>query len=268
MSGLLTVLLDDIRNEYVAQMQAGECAEPYLTAERLVHDKLFLDGDLLARIIAQDPSLLAARAGELIMNQEEHINPAVGVIICSNIIAAALEGLLAIAVENQWLDIDDEGHVLVAQQELDQETQYPIDVDYSRSETAKNNLTQAGSSQMNLLFSAAENAYIESLHVQNLQKDAYQLALDTSSDYSVFAPEDIAPLVAENPLLLGLRPDDLIDDDLFDGDPPSGLIISAHLTRMMLNQLLEVGVEQGALMLDSSGHIVAPEEPEEPPVIH
>ncbi len=97
MSGLLTTLLEDVRVEYIARMQSNGCSEPYLTAERLVHEKLFLETDQLAEIIQQDPSLLAARAGELIMNRQESENPSVGVIICSNILAAALEGLLGFA---------------------------------------------------------------------------------------------------------------------------------------------------------------------------
>ncbi|MCP4596398.1 hypothetical protein [Neptuniibacter sp.] len=268
MSGLLTTLLEDVRVEYIARMQSNGCSEPYLTAERLVHEKLFLETDQLAEIIQQDPSLLAARAGELIMNRQESENPSVGVIICSNILAAALEGLLAVAVEREWLEVDDEGNVIVDDEELSQDSQYPIEVDYSSSEVAKRNITLGGVSELSQIFSAAESAFLDLLNEQNAQRDAYQLALDISSDYSVFAPEDIAPLITENPLLLGLRPEDLIDDDLFEGDPPAGLIISAHLTRMMLHQMLELGVEHGALVLDSSGHIVVPDEPEDPPIIH
>ncbi|WP_286237396.1 hypothetical protein [Neptuniibacter halophilus] len=268
MSGLLTALLEDIRIEYIARMQANGCTEPYLTAERLCHEKLFLETDRLAEIIQQDPTLLAARAGELIMNRQESENPSVGVIICSNILAAALEGLMAVAVEQDWLDVDEEGNVLVDDEELAQDAQYIIEADYSRSEHAKQVIAQGGVSQLSQIFSAAEAAFLDLLRENTRERDAYQLALDISSDYSVFAPEDIAPLIAENPLLLGLRPEDLIDEELFDGDPPAGLIISAHLTRMMLHQMLELGVEQGVLMLDSSGHIVVPDQPEEPPTLH
>lgn len=268
MSGLLTGLLEEIRQEYIKRMHENGGREPYLTAERLCHERLFLETDLLARIVEQDPTLLAARAGELILNLQERENPAVGVIICSNILAAALEGLLAVAVERDWLDVDEEGNVLVDEEELTQDSQYPIEVDYSQSETARNNLSQISRSRMSELFAAAEAAFVDDLQQQGSEKDAYQLALDISSNYSVFAPEDIAPLISENPLLLGLRPEDLIDEELFDGDAPAGLIISAHLTRMMLQQMLELGVEHGALVLDSSGHIVVPDEPEEPPTIH
>ncbi len=268
MSGLLTALLEDVRVEYVVRMESNDCAEPYLTAERLCHEMLFIEADLLAEIVEQDPTLLAARAGDLIMNRQESENPSVGVIICSNILAAALEGLLAVAVEREWLDIDDDGHVLVDEEELSQDSQYSIDVDYSTSERAKRNITLGGISKLSQIFAAAESEFLDSLQQNTRDKDAYQRALDISSDYSVFAPEDISPLIAENPLLLGLRPEDLIDDDLFDGDPPAGLIISAHLTRMMLHQMLELGVENGVLVLDSSGHIVVPDSPEDPPIIH
>ncbi|EAR62235.1 hypothetical protein [Neptuniibacter caesariensis] len=268
MSGLLTALLEDIRVEYVARMQANGCTEPYVTAERLCHEKLFLETDKLAEIIEQDPTLLAARAGDLIMNRQESENPSVGVIICSNILAAALEGLLAVAVEREWLEVDEDGSVLVDEEELSLDTQYSIDVDYSTSDTAKRNIALGGTSQMSQIFAAAESAFIDALQENTREKDAYQLALDISSDFSVFAPEDISPLIAENPLLLGLRPEDLIDEDLFEGDPPAGLIISAHLTRMMLHQMLELGVEHGALALDSSGHIVVPDDPEDPPTLH
>ncbi len=265
MSGLLTTLLEEIRIEYIERMRTNGFIEPYLTAERLCHERLFIDGDLLAEIIEQDPSLLAARAGELIMNQQENENPSVGIIICSNILAAALEGLLAVAAERDWVDVDDQGQILVDEEELQQNSQYPISVDYSTSETAKRNLFK-GSSELSHIFAAAEAEFLDAIeqHVRN----AYQTALDISSNHSVFAPDDIAPLVAENPLLLGLRKDDLIDEDLFEGDPPAGLIISAHLTRMLLQQMLELGAERGVFDMDSSGHIIPPDEPEDPPIIH
>ncbi|MAY42123.1 hypothetical protein [Neptuniibacter sp. UBA847] len=268
MSGLLTTLLEDIRVEYVARMQSNGCIEPYLTAERLCHEKLFLETDLLAEVIEQDPTLLAARAGDLILNRQESENPSVAVIVCSNIVAAALEGLLSVAVEREWLEADEEGHILVDEEELTQDSQYPIDIDYSSSETAKRNIALGGASKLTQIFSAAEADFIKLLETNATVKDPYQQALEISSDYSVFSPEDISPLIAENPLLLGLRAEDLIEEDLFDGDPPAGLIISAHLTHMMLHQMLELGVEQGVLVLDSSGHIVVPEAPDEPPIIH
>lgn len=268
MSGLLTALLEEIRIEYVSRMQASGCNEPYLTAERLCHERLFLEADLLAEIIEQDPTLLAARAGDLIMNRQESENPSVGIIVCSNILAAALEGLLAVAVDRAWLEVDDDGRILVDDEELLRDSQYPISIDYSRSETAKRNISQGGVSKLSQIFAASESDYLDSLQQSTRDVDAYQRALDISSSHAVFAPEEISPLVAENPLLLGLRPEDMMDEDLFDGDPPAGLIISAHLTHMMLQHMLELGVEQGVLVLDSSGHIIVPDLPKAPPTIH
>lgn len=268
MSGLLTALLEEVRVEYISRMQAKACNEPYLTAERLCHERLFLEADLLAEIIEQDPTLLAARAGDFIMNKQASENPSVGIIVCSNILAAALEGLLAVAVDREWLETDDEGHILVDDEELLKDSQYPINIDYSQSETAKRNISIGGASKLSQIFSAAESDYLDSLQQSTRDLDPYQRALDISSSYSVFAPEDISPLVAENPMLLGLRPEDIMDEDLFDGDPPAGLIISAHLTQMLLQQMLELGVEHGVLVLDSSGHIIVPDAPKAPPTIH
>ncbi len=266
MSGLLTKILDDVRIEYLQRMQERDFAEPYLTAEQLCHEKLFIDTDTLAKIIGQDPTLLAARAGDLILNRQESENPSVGVIICSNILAAALEGLLSVAVEHEWIEVDEEGNLLVDEEELNQDTQYPVLVDYSQSEIARQNLTKPGISELSHLFGSAEEAYLRAL--KECSSDAYQKALQISSDYSVFAPQDISPLVLENPLLLGLRPDDLIDEDLFDGDPPAGLIISSHLTRMLLNELLELGAKEGVLAVDSNGNVIIPKDPDEKTTVH
>jgi len=266
MSGLLTQILDEVRLEYLELMRESGFEKPYVTAERLCHEKLFLDVDLLARVVEEDPTLLAARAGDHIMNRQEGENPAVGVIICANILAAALEGLLSIAVENNWLEEDEDGSIIVSSEELEQESEYPITADYSHSETARNNLTRPGASRLSTLFAAAEESFVDSL--QQDARDAYQSALEVSSEFSIFAPDDIAPLVAENPLLLGLRPDGMIDEELFEGDPPAGIIISAHLTRMLLNQLLELGMEHGALATDSDGNIILPQDPEQKPTLH
>jgi len=266
MSGVLTQILEDIRVEYLQRMRENGFENPYLTAEQLCHEKLFLDTDTLAGIIEQDPTLLAARAGNLILNKQERENPAVGVIICSNILAAALEGLLSVAVENEWVEVDEDDNILVDEEELGQDTQYPILVDYSQSEIARNNLTKPGVSALSHLFGSAEEAYLKAL--KECSSDAYQKALQISSDYSVFAPHDIAPLVMENPLLLGLRPDDLIDEDLFDGDPPAGLIISSHLTRMLLGELLELGAKEGVLAVDSHGNVIIPADPDEKTILH
>jgi hypothetical protein len=117
-----------------------------------------------------------------------------------------------------------------------------------------------------VLFNAAEKAYLRQLG--EAPHDAYQLALQVSSDYVVFAPDDLAPLIQENPLLLGLRADGLVDEEMFAADPPAGLIISAHLTEMLLQQLLELAHQQGALALDSAGQVILPESDEDMPILH
>ncbi|MCV6589846.1 MAG: hypothetical protein OIF57_12575 [Marinobacterium sp.] len=264
MSEMLTQILDRVREEYLQVMEETSGHKPYAMAEKLCHERLFIETDTLAKIIEQDPSLLAARAGSLIMNAEEAANPAVGVIVSSNVIAAAMEGLLSLAVEHNWLDVDAEGAILVDEAEMQCE-EYPINADYSHSETARNNLALPGQSGLSTIFNTAEKAFAEAL--QQCSRDAYQKALEMSSDYAVFAPDDLAPLVAENPLLLGLREDDLIDADIFEGDPPAGLIISTHLTRMLLHQLLELAVSEGVLALDAQGHILVQEE-ERAPTLH
>ncbi|MFC6669040.1 hypothetical protein [Marinobacterium aestuariivivens] len=180
--------------------------------------------------------------------------------------AAALDGLLTVAVEHDWLDVDEEGNVLVDDDELGEQSPKPLQVDYSRSAQALENAGQPGASRLTQLFQVAEAEYARLL--ENEVHDAYQLALRTSSDYAVFAPEDIAPLVAENPLLLGLRPDGLVDPDLFEGDPPAGIIISSHLTHMLLQQLLELASERGALARDSAGHLILPDDNETKPQLH
>ncbi|MGB0468895.1 MAG: hypothetical protein ACPGF7_15400, partial [Pontibacterium sp.] len=254
MSALLTQVLDEVRLEYLRRMQENGFSEPYLTAERLCHEKLFLETDTLAAVIDQDPTLLAARAGDLILNKQQQNNPSVGVIICSNILAAALEGLLDVAVDHGWLEKDEEGRILVDEEGFNENAQYPMAVDFSQSEIATKNLTLPGISELSKLFGSAEEAYLRAL--QQSSCEAYRKALQISSDYSVFAPQDIAPLILENPLLLGLRPDGLIDDDLFAGDPPAGLIISSHLTRMLLDELLDLGAREGVLSVDAQGHVI------------
>jgi len=261
MSEALTQVLDAVRQEYLQTMQETGGLRPYATAESLCHQRLYIETDQLAIMVEQDPTLLAARAGELIMNREEAANPAVGAIISSNVIAAAMEGLLSLAVEHNWLTVDSEGAILVDEAEM-QSQQYPIAVDYSHSDVARENLSKPGASRLSQIFNQAEEAYLKSL--QDCSRDAYQNALEMSSDYAVFAPDELAPLIAENPLLLGLRGDDLIDDELFEGDPPAGLIVSTHLTRMLLHQLLELAVAEGVLSVDEQGHVVVPEEIETP----
>jgi len=266
MSLILADLLSQVKKLYLDELTSNDGKEPYLTAERICHDVLMIETDTLARIITHDPSLLAARAGDLVMNKQECENPSVGVIVCASLIAVAMDELLRIAVEKGWLEADEEQQILIDEDELVQETEYPITVDYSVSEYARQKLGQAGATVLSKLFQVAEKSFLERL--DNEIHDAYQLAMQVSSEYAVFAPEDLAPLVAENPLLLGLRPDGLIDDDLFEGDPPAGIIISSHLTHMLLEQLLELAAEQGALPKDSSGHLIMPEGEEDDPIVH
>ena len=118
MSQTLSNILELVRKEYIKRMDANHFAQPFLTAEKLCHEKLYLDTDLLARIVSEDPTLLATRASDLIADPKERDNPAVGAIISSNIVMAALESLLALAVGNKWLDVDNEGHILVEEAEL------------------------------------------------------------------------------------------------------------------------------------------------------
>ena len=262
MSQLLSQIIDQIRTDYLALMEQKNGSNPYISAEMLCNDKLYLDADTLAQVVGQDPTLLAARGGNLIFNAEEKQNPSVGMIICANIVAAMLEGLVEMALDKGWLSADDDGRLVIDAEELSQPEPAVLSVDYSQSETAKNNLSQRSASGLSLILGNAEAAFVDQLSEE--QHDAYSLALQVASEYSVFSPDDISPLVAENPLLLGLRADGLVDEELFEGDPPAGLIISAHLTQMILNQLLELAVEHGALGVDSSGHPLLPERTEKP----
>jgi hypothetical protein len=263
MSRQLADLMDRVRQEYVRRMQNNGQTEPYLTAHRVCQHMLSLDPIALAELIADDPKLLSARASELVEDPAEMENPSVGVIVTSNICAAALEGLLVVAVNRQWLEVDADDRILVDAWELDNVPEVKS-VDYSDVEGP--NLAQSGTSQLSLLFNAAEKAYLKQL--SEAVHDAYQLALQVSSDYVVFAPDDLAPLIVENPLLLGLRADGLVDEELFEGDPPAGLIISAHMTEMLLQQLLELAHEQGALALDSSGQPIFSDAEEDNPTVH
>lgn len=263
MSQRLAQLMDRVRLEYVRRMQDNGQSEPYLTAHRVCQQMLSLPPTELAALIAEDPKLLSARAGELVEDPDEIDNPSVGVIITSNLCAAALEGLLAVAVNREWLQTDAEQRILVDAWELDNVP--PVtSVDYAEVDMPE--LPRRGSSQLSQLFNAAERAYLQQL--SEAAHDAYQLALQVSSDYIVFAPEDLAPLIEENPLLLGLRGDGLVDEELFEGDPPAGLIISAHLSEMLMQQLLDVAQEQGALALDSAGQLIVPDSDEDAPTLH
>ena len=266
MSPTLSDILVSLKSEYQQRMEANHYQLPFLTAETLCHEKLYLETDLLSRIIDEDPTLLAARASDLIADTKEQQNPSVGAIISSNIVMAALENLLATAVESGWLDVDDEGHILVDEKELDPQREYPVTANYSRSELAQANLSKRTTSLLTKIFQAAEQEYLDQLDSE--AHDAYQLALQVSGNHAIFAPEDIAPLVAENPLLLGLRSDDVLDEEMFSGDPPAGIIISGHLTHILLDQLLEIAESKGALAHDGEGHLILPEGDDDNPVIH
>lgn len=262
MSQKLARLLDRVRKEYVQAMVDNGEVEPYLTAHRVCNTFLWLDAKALAELISEDPKLLSARANDLIEDERELPNPCIGAIVSSNIIAAALEGLLAVAVNRNWLEVDSEGRVLVDAHELDT-VPAVTGTDYS---DAGEFVPGRGRSRLSDMFSSAEAAYLERLG--DGPHDAYQLALMVSSDHAIFTPEELAPLIVENPLLLGLRSDELVDEELFDGDPPAGIILSAHLTEMMVQQLLDRALELGAIGHDASGHPIMPEADEDNPTVH
>ncbi|SEG22493.1 hypothetical protein [Marinobacterium lutimaris] len=258
----LAELLEKVRIEYVQVMVDQGETEPYLTAHRVCNECLWLSGEELAALIDEDPKLLSARASDLIDVDRERPNPCVGAIVTSNIVAAALEGLLAVAVNRNWLEVDSEGRVLVDAHELDS-VPAVHGVDYTE---AGEFAPKRGRSHLSDLFHLAEKAYVERL--EDGPHDAYQLALMVASDHAIFTPDELAPLLVENPLLLGLRGDDLLDDDLFEGDPPAGMIISAHLTEMLVQQLLERGVEVGAIGHDGEGQPLLSEAEEDNPTVH
>lgn len=262
MSRKLADLLDQVRREYVQALVDNGGAEPYLIAHRICNSRLWLPALELAALIEEDPKLLSARAGELIDDDRERPNPCVGAIVTSNIVAAALEGLLAVAVSRDWLNVDAEGRVLVDAHELD--AVGPVTgIDYT---DAGEFVPERGRSRLSQIFNQAELAYQERL--EDGPHDAYQLALMVASDHSIFTPDELAPLLVENPLLLGLRADDLIDEELFEGDPPAGIIVSAHLTEMLVQQLLERALELGAIGHDADGHPLMPETEEDNPTVH
>lgn len=262
MSDQLASLLDDIRQDYVHAMASNGEVEPYLTAYRICQQKLWFDSHNLADLVASDPKLLSARASDLVDDDKERENPSVGVIISSNIIAAAMEGLLAVAVNRDWLKMDEEGQVLINAEELDRVPDVTSH-DYSDSGVFS---PAASRSRLSLLFDQAERKFAEML--EEGPHDAYQLALSVASDYALFAPDDLAPLIVENPLLLGLRGDEMLDEDMFDGDPPAGLIISAHLTELLVHQLVERAKELGAVACDSAGTLIMSNGEEDNPTVH
>ncbi|WP_432698571.1 hypothetical protein ACQUQP_09575 [Marinobacterium sp. YM272] len=262
MSRRLADLLEKVRLEYVQVMVDHGEGTPYLTAHQVCNTRLWLPGVELAALIEDDPKLLSARAGDLIDDDRERSNPCVGAIVTSNIVAAALEGLLAVAVNRNWLDVDSDGRVLVDAHELDSVPSVS-GIDYTE---AGDFVPERGRSHLSNIFHQAENAYMERL--EEGPHDAYQLALMVASDHAVFTPDELAPLLVENPLLLGLRGDDLLDEELFEGDPPAGMIISAHLTEMLVQQLLDRALEVGAIGHDGEGQPILSETEEDNPTVH
>lgn len=266
MSQLLTRLIERVRADYLVLMEQDDGRYPYTTAEKICNERLYLSADELAPIIAEDPTLLAARRGNLIASESERGNPSVGMIISANIAAAMMEGLVDVALEHGWLTVDGDGRLMLNADELKLPEPLAANVDYSVSETARENLVLPGESRLTRVMNSAESAFVERLGDEPL--DAYSLALQIASEYSLFAPDDIAPLVEENPLLLGLRGDGMVDEEMFEGDPPAGMIVSAHLTQMVVSQLLELAVERGVLGSDSSGHPLPPGDDSAGPLIH
>lgn len=263
MSEKLAKLLETVRLEYLHEMDANGHTYPYLTAHRVANKLLALSGKELAELIADDPKLLAARASELIEDPKEVANPSVGAIVSANLVVAGIEGLIVVAVNRNWLSVDEEGAAQIEAHELD--LVRPIaGEDYSA--TTGEFTAQRGRSRLSQLFAAAEAAFEEQL--ESATHDAYQLALSVASDHAIFAPDDLAPYILENPLLLGLRDDGMVDPELFEGDPPAGMIISAHLTEMLVQQLVERAVGLGALGCDASGHPIIDDNDEDNPTVH
>ena len=263
MSQILSELLERMRNEYIKEMESTSPAYPYLTAHRVAHRVLSLPAEDLAKLIANDSKLLAARAGKLIDDPVEISNPSVGAIITANLVSAGLEGLLHIATSRAWMEVDEAGIAQIDVTELDQ-LQPIAGVNYAESTT--DFVARSGRTELSKIFNAAELAYEKQL--DQSPHDAYQLALHVAADHAIFAPDDLAPLIVENILLLGLRDDKLVSEDLFDGDPPAGMILSAHLTEMLVQQLVEKAIELGALGYDSEGQPLFDDLDTDEPVVH
>lgn len=266
MSQILTTLIEQVRADYLALMEQDEGRFPYTVAEKLCNERLYLNADDLAPVVAEDPTLLAARSGNLIASAKERENPSVGMIISANIAAAMMEGLIDVALEQDWLTLGTDGRLMLDAEELKLPEPSATEIDYSESETARANLTARGVSHLTQLLNGAESVYLERLSAE--QSNAYALALQVAAEHTLFAPDDIAPLVAENPLLLGLRADDVVDQEMFEGDAPAGMIVSAHLTQMIISQLLELAVEQGLIGTDASGHPLISVGDLSGPVVH
>ena len=267
MSQILTDILEELRTEYVKILQQKSGKQPLFCAEKLCASSLLIETDQLAEIVVQDSTLLAARAGGLIKNPKEAENPCAANIIAVNIHNAAIEVLLDSAVHYGWLEVDANGEMKIESSEIEAVDQIELTkIDYSMSKSAVNNLSQQQASQLSNILLGAESDFLQQLDSQVL--DAYSLAIQVAGGHSVFTPEEIAPLIDDNPLLLALRADNLVIDEVFENDPPAGIIISSHITQMVIDHLLEIATEKGALAFDSQGQIIFPESGNENPVIH
>jgi hypothetical protein len=267
MSQILTDILESLRVEYVQILQHKSGSQPLLSAEKLCAAQLQINTDQLADIVTQDPTLLAARAGGLIKSAEEADNPCAAVIIAVNIHNAAIEVLLDSAVHHGWLEVNSDGEMQIENAEIEaMDSIQTSDIDYSHSKTATANVAKREISALSQLLKGAEDEYMQQLDTQVL--DAYSLAIQVAGAHSVFTPQEIAPLVSENPLLLALRADDLIIDDVFENDPPAGIIIGSHITQMVIDHLLDIATEKGALAFDSQGQLILPGNESLDPVVH
>ncbi len=155
MSKKLAKLLDSVRLEYLHEMEANGHNYPYMTAHRVANKMLALPATELTELISEDPKLLAARASEVIEDPKEVANPSVGAILAANLIVACLEGLIAVAVNRDWLSVDEEGMAQIEAHELD--LVRPISgEDYSQ--TSGEFVPSRGRSKLTELFSVAESA--------------------------------------------------------------------------------------------------------------
>lgn len=263
MSGMLAELLDSLRLDYIREMDSHGHQQPYLTAHRVANSRLALKPAALAKLIAADPKLLASRASNLVEDPREIANPSVGAIITANLVAAGIEGLMLVAQNRNWVEVEADGELRLDAAELDRIEPFPT-VDYSATDGEYQ--PPPGRSLLSILFNSAEEQYQSQL--ESGAHDAYQLAIGVASEFAIFAPEDLAPLIMDNPLLLGLRNDGLVDPSLFKGDPPAGMIISAHLTEMLVQQLVERALALGYIGHDAEGVAILDEADEDEPTVH
>ncbi|KAA0875904.1 hypothetical protein [Nitrincola tapanii] len=261
MQSYLASQLESLGALYLEALERQSHPEPYVTAHALVHRQLMPSAEVLARMVAEEPKLLAARAYDLIEDPKEIEQPSVGAIIYSNIFASALEGLLVIAVKHGWLQADETGQILVAAEELDkiEPVQY---TDFSLAPPVLGHQQ----SRLSRLFQTAEEAFVERLNSEPHQ--AYALALQMASEHTLLTPDELGPLLQESPILLALRQDERLDPEVLGDNPPAGLIVGLHLTQLLLQQLLDIAEEMGALALDASGEIILPESDEDNPTVH